>query len=67
MTENPTEKLEACPFCKTKGATVCQLTDVFYTECSSRKCCALGPEAPSEAEAIAAWNTRPPAGDGEAV
>lgn len=49
--------LLACPFCNFK-ATLRERGDVFWVQCASFECRAEGSSKFSEAEAIAAWNTR---------
>ena len=51
------EALKPCPFCNYK-ASLQPRGDVFWVQCDSYECRAEGSSKFSEAEAIAAWNTR---------
>ena len=50
-------ELLPCPFCGGKHLEVSHHDPVWRTVVC-RKCLAFGPDKKSEAEAIAAWNTR---------
>lgn len=58
-------KAAPCPFCG--GTTLAMVhseeDSEYYVGCYSLNCFACGPGAPSEAEALAAWNRRAAKGD----
>jgi len=55
------EKLLPCPFCGGDAAIVSPLGagNIRAVECRNTECASTGPWGKNEAEAIAAWNTRP--------
>lgn len=54
----PSEKLKPCPFCGSKALVGQTLDYAWYAMCEKDFCCKLDSYWKTEAEAIAAWNTR---------
>lgn len=46
--------ISPCPWCGT--TTEVRRADDSYVRCTSRRCSVLGPESPTDIEAITAWN-----------
>lgn len=57
--ESDNAKLLPCPFCGDKIPQLVGMSKVFAI-CIDKKCGAEGPERVTRADAIAAWNHRPP-------